>query len=105
FISVDPYVRGRMDDRKPNIPPFEVGMVLDSDAGGEVIAVTGARSGSSRTAWAGGRSPPWTRRSGRNALSTAPAPMASRSYRTWTISRSPGRDGTPARTSPFGQGY
>ena len=32
FMSVDPYMRGRMTDRKSYIPPFQIGEVLQ---GGE----------------------------------------------------------------------
>jgi NADPH-dependent curcumin reductase CurA len=38
FISVDPYMRGRMKDAKSYIAPFEVGRVLDGGAVGEVVA-------------------------------------------------------------------
>jgi NADPH:quinone reductase len=37
YISVDPYLRGRMRDRKSYVPPFEVGQVIESGAVGEVI--------------------------------------------------------------------
>lgn len=37
FISVDPYMRGRMNDAKSYVPPFKVGEVLDGGAVGEVI--------------------------------------------------------------------
>jgi len=37
FLSVDPYMRGRMNDRKSYVPPFEVGKPLDGGAVGEVI--------------------------------------------------------------------
>ncbi len=37
FMSVDPYMRGRMSDRKSYVPPFEIGKVLDGGAVGEVI--------------------------------------------------------------------
>ena len=37
FISVDPYMRGRMNDRKSYVPPFQIGKVLDGGAVGEVI--------------------------------------------------------------------
>ena len=37
YISVDPYLRGRMRDRKSYIPPFQVGQVIQSGAVGEVI--------------------------------------------------------------------
>ncbi len=37
FMSVDPYMRGRMNDRKSYAPPFEIGKVLEGGAVGEVI--------------------------------------------------------------------
>ncbi|MEV7231768.1 NADP-dependent oxidoreductase [Polymorphospora sp. NPDC051019] len=40
-MSVDPYMRGRMNDVKSYVPPFRVGAVLDGGAVGEVVA-TGA---------------------------------------------------------------
>jgi len=36
-MSVDPYMRGRMNDRKSYVPPFEIGKVLEGGAVGEVI--------------------------------------------------------------------
>ncbi|GAA1592410.1 NADP-dependent oxidoreductase [Kribbella sancticallisti] len=38
WISVDPYMRGRMDDEPGALPPFELGKVMDGSAIGEVIA-------------------------------------------------------------------
>jgi NADPH-dependent curcumin reductase CurA len=38
FLSVDPYMRGRMNDVKSYAPPFQVGEVMDGGAVGEVIA-------------------------------------------------------------------
>ncbi|MEV0342026.1 NADP-dependent oxidoreductase [Nocardia sp. NPDC050713] len=38
WMSVDPYMRGRMDDRPSYIAPFEVGAALEGSAVGEVIA-------------------------------------------------------------------
>lgn len=38
YMSVDPYMRGRMYDRKSYTPPFQIGAVLDGGAVGEVIA-------------------------------------------------------------------
>jgi hypothetical protein len=38
FMSVDPYMRGRMNEGKSYVPPFELGGVLDGGAVGEVIA-------------------------------------------------------------------
>ena len=37
FVSVDPYMRGRMNDGKSYIPSFELGQPLDGGAVGEVI--------------------------------------------------------------------
>jgi NADPH-dependent curcumin reductase CurA len=38
FLSVDPYMRGRMSAGRSYVPPFEVGQVLEGGAVGEVIA-------------------------------------------------------------------
>ena len=38
LMSVDPYMRGRMDDRKSYVPPFQVGEALQGGAIGEVVA-------------------------------------------------------------------
>ena len=37
FISVDPYMRGRMSERKSYVPPFEIGKPLEGGAVGEVV--------------------------------------------------------------------
>jgi hypothetical protein len=37
YMSVDPYMRGRMNDGKSYVPPFELGKVLEGGAVGEVI--------------------------------------------------------------------
>ncbi len=37
YLSVDPYMRGRMRDVKSYIPPFEVGAVLQGGAVGQVV--------------------------------------------------------------------
>jgi len=37
FMSVDPYMRGRMNDQKSYVPPFKIGKVLEGGAIGEVI--------------------------------------------------------------------
>ena len=37
FMSVDPYMRGRMNDGKSYVPPFQLGKPLDGGAVGEVI--------------------------------------------------------------------
>jgi NADPH-dependent curcumin reductase CurA len=38
WMSVDPYMRGRMDDRESYVPPFELDRRLDGSAAGEVLA-------------------------------------------------------------------
>ena len=38
FLSVDPYMRGRMNDVKSYVPPFQLGEPLDGGAVGEVVA-------------------------------------------------------------------
>ena len=37
FISVDPYLRGRMREGRSYVPPFEVGQVIQSGVVGEVV--------------------------------------------------------------------
>lgn len=37
WMSVDPYMRGRMDDKESYIPPFQLGAALDGSAVGEVV--------------------------------------------------------------------
>ena len=37
FMSVDPYMRGRMNDTKSYVPPFELGKVLEGGAVGDVV--------------------------------------------------------------------
>jgi NADPH-dependent curcumin reductase CurA len=41
FMSVDPYMRGRMYDRPSYVPPFQIGKVLEGGAIGEVTASNG----------------------------------------------------------------
>lgn len=38
FMSVDPYMRGRMMDRKSYVPPFQLGEPLDGGSVGRVVA-------------------------------------------------------------------
>lgn len=38
WMSVDPYMRGRMNDVKSYAPPFQIGAALDGGAVGEVVA-------------------------------------------------------------------
>ncbi|WP_433825527.1 NADP-dependent oxidoreductase [Actinoplanes sp. CA-015351] len=42
YMSVDPYMRGRMNDTKSYVAPFEVGAALDGAAIGEVVASNAA---------------------------------------------------------------
>ncbi|CAM4441742.1 NADP-dependent oxidoreductase [Corallococcus exiguus] len=37
FMSVDPYMRGRMNDAKSYVPPFKLGEVMDGGSVGQVI--------------------------------------------------------------------
>ena len=37
YISVDPYLRGRMREGRSYIPPFEVGQVIESGVVGKVV--------------------------------------------------------------------
>ncbi|MCA1712804.1 MAG: NADP-dependent oxidoreductase [Actinobacteria bacterium] len=39
-MSVDPYMRGRMNDMKSYVPPFQIGQALDGGAVGEVVTST-----------------------------------------------------------------
>ena len=48
FVSVDPYMRGRMNDAKSYLPPFEVGKPMDGGAVGEVVEFARARAGGRR---------------------------------------------------------
>ncbi|QMU75621.1 NADP-dependent oxidoreductase [Streptacidiphilus sp. PB12-B1b] len=38
YLSVDPYMRGRMNDVKSYVPPFRLGAVMDGGAVGRVVA-------------------------------------------------------------------
>ncbi len=38
FMSVDPYMRGRMYDRPSYVPPFQIGAAMEGGAVGEVVA-------------------------------------------------------------------
>src|SRR3546814_17237020 len=37
WLSVDPYMRGRMNDTKSYVPPFEIGAPLQGGAVGKVV--------------------------------------------------------------------
>ena len=41
YLSVDPYMRGRMYDRPSYVPPFQVGQVLEGGCVGQVVASRG----------------------------------------------------------------
>lgn len=57
FMSVDPYMRGRMNDAKSYVPPFQLGQPLDGAAVGEVVdsAVDGIKPGDMVTSNSGWR--------------------------------------------------
>src|SRR5438093_2024989 len=37
YVSVDPYMRGRMNDAKSYVPPFQIGQALEGAAVGQVV--------------------------------------------------------------------
>ena len=37
YMSVDPYMRGRMNDTKSYVPPFQIGKALQGGAVGQVV--------------------------------------------------------------------
>src|ERR1700757_146780 len=41
YMSVDPYMRGRMVDRRSYVPPFQIGETLQGGAVGQVVASNG----------------------------------------------------------------
>src|ERR1700743_993555 len=41
YMTVDPYMRGRMMDRKSYVPPFQIGEALTGGAVGQVVAAGG----------------------------------------------------------------
>ncbi len=43
YMSVDPYMRGRMSDRKSYAPPFQLGQAMDGRFVGEVVESRGGR--------------------------------------------------------------
>jgi NADPH-dependent curcumin reductase CurA len=51
WMSVDPYMRGRMNDAKSYVPPFAVGEPLDGGAVGEVVAVGAGVEGVAEGDW------------------------------------------------------
>src|SRR5215212_6611366 len=59
FMSVDPYMRGRMDDRKSYVPPFVLDEPLSGGAVGEVVG--SRRETSCCTSSAGASTQSWTR--------------------------------------------
>ena len=57
YMSVDPYMRGRMSDAKSYIPPFQLGAPLDGDAVGTVVEsrAEGLAAGDTVAHWMGWR--------------------------------------------------
>ena len=52
FMSVDPYMRGRMNEGPSYVAPFELGMPLNGGAVGEVIeSRSGRKAGLVRAVW------------------------------------------------------
>ena len=43
YISVDPYMRGRMVDRRSYVPPFELNQPMDGGCVGQVVASNGGK--------------------------------------------------------------
>lgn len=43
YMSVDPYMRGRMNDVKSYVPPFELGKVMQAGIVGKVVASNGGK--------------------------------------------------------------
>ena len=41
YMSVDPYMRGRMNDRKSYVPPFQIGQPLEGGCVGQVVDTNG----------------------------------------------------------------
>ena len=81
FMSVDPYMRGRMNDVKSYVPPFRVGEPLEGGAIGEV---TESRSPDlARATWS----------------CTCSAGGTKRSCRRGTRGRSPRREASPRRST------
>ncbi len=71
YFSVDPYMRGRMNDVKSYTPPFQLDQPMEGGAVGEVIAsnaegfavgdhVLHFKAGASTPSWTPGRPPRWT---------------------------------------------
>src|SRR5881398_1121447 len=60
WLSVDPYMRGRMNDVKSYVPPFEVGQPLEGGAIGEVVEARPMPSlmATSSSTWAAGATKP-----------------------------------------------
>ncbi|PSB50782.1 NADP-dependent oxidoreductase, partial [Chamaesiphon polymorphus CCALA 037] len=40
YMSVDPYMRGRMNDVKSYVPPFQLGQPMEGSAVGEAVSYT-----------------------------------------------------------------
>ncbi len=65
YLSVDPYMRGRMSAAKSYVAPYELGKAMQGGAVGEVVASNAEGSPSATTCCtssAGASTPSWTRR-------------------------------------------
>ena len=79
WLSVDPYMRGRMNDVKSYVPPFQLGEPMEGGAIGEVVESKRRRLRAGRPRPAHGR---LARRGGRRR------PDGATSCPTWAPSRS-----------------
>ena len=119
FMSVDPYMRGRMNDAKSYVPPFELGEPLDGGAVGEVVASATPRRRRSAT-WVVARPrlarvralgrrrarPLVDPQLGARRRRTSECSACPASPRTWACSTSAGRrrarpSSSPARPAPW----
>ncbi len=87
LMSVDPYMRGRMNDVPSYVPPFRLDKALDGAAVGEVIASgpTASRRASSSSTTAAGASTP----SSTTSTCAASTPRSRRRRRSSACSAAP----------------
>ena len=81
FMSVDPYMRGRMSDAPSYVPPYEVGEAMYGGAVGEVVS--GEQAGTSSSTSSAGAStrssPPTACGAPRSPTACPPARCSARS--------------------------
>jgi hypothetical protein len=78
FMSVDPYMRGRMNDTKSYIPPFQLGEVLQAGVVGQVVASRNAKfsEGDCVTGMLGWENYSLSDGSGLRIVDAGPAPLS-----------------------------